>query len=324
MAMIEEKTIEVSVIIPVYNALKYLDKSFNSVICQSLRNIEIILVDDGSTDGSAERCDELSRIDSRVKVYHKKNGGASSARNIGLDISTGKYVCMLDSDDWLDFDCLNTCVEIAEKEELDFIDFGYRYINNYGVVRAQSKNVETPVLSLAEFAANKNTIFKGTWGAFYRREVIGEVRFNETLISNEDCLFHIEVASQCKRLKVIPNIFYNVYSHSNSVTTSSKYYRLQFEGWDVFNKKSSEYPLEKRWFDEHALIVANDSIRNNVASFKEIRNKYRESKVDVNNIHYGSQTNARLAKLNFYIYAIVYKMSQEVKILTKSVLRVGK
>ena len=322
--MKEENIVKVSVIMPVYNALKYIEKSVDSILCQSLKSLELILVDDGSTDGSGAWCDKLAQEENRVKVFHKQNGGASSARNVGLENATGEYVSMLDSDDWLDFDCLKTCVVIAEKEDIDFIDFGYRYINSHGYVRAQPRNVETPVLSISDYANNKHTIFKGTWGTFYRREAIGKIRFNETLISNEDCLFHIEVASQCRRLKEIPNVFYNVYSHDNSVTTSPKYYRLQFDAWDVFNEKSSKYPLEKRWFDEHALIVANDSIRNKVASLKEIRKRYKESEVDVDNIHYGNRVYARLAKLNFYVYAAAYIVVQNAKDIVRRFVNFGR
>lgn len=95
-------TEKISVIIPVYNVAEYLSKCIETVINQSYANLEIILVDDGSSDGSAELCDEYMQRDSRIKVIHKENGGSTSSRNAGLKIATGKYVGFVDSDDWIE------------------------------------------------------------------------------------------------------------------------------------------------------------------------------------------------------------------------------
>ena len=93
---------KISVIIPVYNVEKYLKRCLDSVINQTYKNLEIILVDDGSTDNSGKICDEYAKNDKRIIVIHKENGGVSVARNIGLDICTGDYVNFIDSDDWID------------------------------------------------------------------------------------------------------------------------------------------------------------------------------------------------------------------------------
>ena len=95
---------KISVIIPVYNVEKYLDKCIMSVINQSYKNLEIIIVDDGSTDNSRVLCDKYAKIDNRIKVFHKKNGGLSDARNFGLKHATGEFIAFLDSDDWVDKD----------------------------------------------------------------------------------------------------------------------------------------------------------------------------------------------------------------------------
>ena len=92
----------ISVIIPVYNVEKYIEKCIYSVINQTYKNIEIILVDDGSTDISGKICDDFEKKDYRIKVIHKKNGGLSDARNVGIDVSTGKYIVFIDSDDYVD------------------------------------------------------------------------------------------------------------------------------------------------------------------------------------------------------------------------------
>ena len=91
----------ISVIVPVYNVEDYLERCINSIINQTYTNLEIILVNDGSTDSSGIICDQYSQIDSRIRVIHKKNGGLSDARNVGLDVATGEFISFIDSDDWI-------------------------------------------------------------------------------------------------------------------------------------------------------------------------------------------------------------------------------
>ena len=106
----------ISVIVPVYNVEKYLDNCVQSILRQSYTNLEIILIDDGSTDKSSQLCDEYSQKDKRIKVIHKKNGGQSDARNVGITVATGKYIAFVDSDDYIDeqfLDCLLSTIDAA-------------------------------------------------------------------------------------------------------------------------------------------------------------------------------------------------------------------
>ena len=105
----------VSVIIPVYNVEQYLKRCIDSVIDQTYRNLEIILVDDGSNDGSGEICDNYAQNDSRIKVIHKSNGGLSDARNAGIDRSTGIYIMFVDSDDWINRECVELLIRSEER-----------------------------------------------------------------------------------------------------------------------------------------------------------------------------------------------------------------
>ncbi len=114
---------KISVIIPIYNVEKYLSRCVDSVLSQTLTDIEIILVDDGSPDGCGTICDEYKKKDGRIKVVHKKNGGLSSARNAGLDIAEGEYTFFLDSDDWLENDGLEKLYSKAAETDVDFVRF---------------------------------------------------------------------------------------------------------------------------------------------------------------------------------------------------------
>ena len=107
----------ISVIIPVYNTESYLDRCMQSILSQTHRNMEIILVDDGSTDGSAKKCDEYARMDPRIRVFHKENGGQSSARNLGLDACSGDYISFVDSDDWIEPNMLSALLDQLETHQ---------------------------------------------------------------------------------------------------------------------------------------------------------------------------------------------------------------
>lgn len=125
----------ISIIIPVYNVGKYLDLCANSVIKQTYSNLEIILIDDGSSDSSGILCDELAIKDRRIKVTHKKNGGLSFARNCGMEIATGEYIAFVDSDDWIAPDMYEYCMNlmnlysagVGHRDEIEKAYFDIKY-----------------------------------------------------------------------------------------------------------------------------------------------------------------------------------------------------
>ena len=117
----------VSVIVPVYNVAPYLEQCLDSIVNQSYRNLEIILVDDGSTDKSGAICDRYAEQDSRIQVVHKENGGQSSARNVALDMMTGEWVLFVDSDDWIELNTLELLLE-QKDERADLVEFGVNLV----------------------------------------------------------------------------------------------------------------------------------------------------------------------------------------------------
>ena len=123
---------KISVIMPVYNAEKFIRQSINSILTQTHRNIEIILVDDGSKDLSGKICDEYSKIDSRIKVIHKENGGSSSARNMALDVATGKYIMFIDADDFYENNSCELLYNEIEKTQADYVIGNYFHTNYKG------------------------------------------------------------------------------------------------------------------------------------------------------------------------------------------------
>lgn len=136
---------KVTIIVPIYNVEKYLKEAIESTINQTYKNLEIILVDDGSTDNSGKICDEYTKIDNRIKVIHKNNGGLSDARNAGLDNATGKYIMFLDSDDFLEIDAVeNMHKEIVDKDA-EYV------IGNYINATEEGEKWEKPVFDLEKY-----------------------------------------------------------------------------------------------------------------------------------------------------------------------------
>lgn len=125
---------KVSIVIPIYNAGKYLEQCISSVLSQTLDDIEIICVDDGSTDNSGEILDVYAQKDNRIKVIHKENGGSVSARNVGVDIARGKYIGFVDSDDWIEPEMYEQLYALAEIYNVDLVTSGYYLEGNYTTI----------------------------------------------------------------------------------------------------------------------------------------------------------------------------------------------
>ncbi len=129
-----QKNEKVSVVIPVYNAKDYIEKCVTSILNQTYKNIECILIDDGSTDGSDIVCDKLEELDSRIIVRHKKNGGTASARNMGIELSNGEYISFIDADDYIDSVTYERVLSEMEDKDVTFVAFGMREENLDGSV----------------------------------------------------------------------------------------------------------------------------------------------------------------------------------------------
>lgn len=237
----------ISVIIPVYNVEKYLERCVRSVIQQTLRALEIILVDDGSPDGCPAMCDEYARQDARVRVIHKKNGGLASARNAGLREATGEYIFFLDSDDWLDLDGLERLYRTACEYDVDFVR--YRAIRSYwpGLGEHAPAHVED-IREMRGGLYNREQIEKeiyprliatkqltmgpivGAWSSLYRTSFLRNHRlaFDEQVKFSEDMIFSAKVVLCAQRFYYIDDAC--VYHYFYNPASISKSFRA--ERWD--------------------------------------------------------------------------------------------
>ena len=126
----EEKL--VSIVLPIYNVEKYLNRCLESVVNQTYKNLEIILVDDGSTDGCTAICDDWAKRDERIMVIHKQNAGLGMARNTGIENATGDFICFYDSDDYIEIETIQKCVDVLEKNKAELVCYGLKNIDRCG------------------------------------------------------------------------------------------------------------------------------------------------------------------------------------------------
>lgn len=188
----------ISVIVPVYNAEKTLRRCVDSILSQEFRDFELLLIDDGSKDESPAICDEYAKKDRRVQVFHKENGGVSSARNLGLDSAKGKWVTFVDSDDYLK-ELYFTGVE-ERYEDILFSRYKTHYQGN--VIRDIAvKNKHSFNLLISDNI--NNSIIRGPFAKFFKKSIIGEQRFNIKIFIGEDVSFVFGYLAKCKTYHVL-------------------------------------------------------------------------------------------------------------------------
>ena len=213
------KSVFFSVIVPIYNNEKYLPRCIDSILSQTFYDFELILVDDGSTDNSGLICDEYAEKDKRIHVYHKSNGGVSSARNLGLDNAVGKYVVFIDSDDYLDSNYLESFVYC---ESVDIIIVGYVIEDENGEIVAEKRyNYDT--FTNNQFAdAFVSGLFNYVWGKAFRKSVITRsfAHFDERLNVSEDTVFVVDVLSKVQKICVLESQGYHYIKYSHETLTN--------------------------------------------------------------------------------------------------------
>ncbi len=240
----------VTVVIPIYNVEQYLDRCINSVVNQTYKNLEIILVDDGSPDNCPAMCDAWVQKDSRIKVVHKENGGLGYARNSGMEVATGKYIFFFDSDDSIELTLVEKCVNAAQEHNSELVIFGRNNVYDDGRVEPRAIKVSDLYF---EGEAVKTEILPylytyelgfgvSAWGKMYSLEMLrnNSLLFkSEREIISEDSYFTLELFSVLNNLSIVPECLYNYYKRDNSLSRAYKEGRQERN--DVFLNKCLEY-----------------------------------------------------------------------------------
>lgn len=202
----------VSIVVPVYNAENYLKKCVDSLINQTYKDIEIILVNDGSTDDSLKICNEYNNLDKRVRVIDKENGGASSARNAGIRVATGDYIMFADSDDYADENWVNEVVDAQEKNKDAFVFCDIcGVLSNKEVVKLHGKQIESGYYKLKDYYLfSINNVLNQPVNKIFVNRIIKEnsIYFDESLQIGEDLVFNLEYIKHCDEIYFIDKVLY--------------------------------------------------------------------------------------------------------------------
>ena len=250
---------KVSIIVPVYNVEEYLKECLDSIVNQSFKDIEIICVDDGSTDGSLAILKDYEEQDDRIIVISQENHGVGKARNVGLKKAVGDYILFVDSDDWIYPDAIELLYSNAFKNNSDMVNFKYTYYPNldrdgnaWGFDFRPNFDKVTDFTNLTfNYKQIKNHVlnsFLQLWIQLIKREFLesyDDFYFPEN-VAYEDVLFHVKLFLRAKRISYIPKVFYFYRDNHNSIMHQSKYV------FDIFKAIDSvkDFLIENDYYDE--------------------------------------------------------------------------
>jgi glycosyltransferase involved in cell wall biosynthesis len=249
---------QISIIIPVYNAERYLRQCIDSVIAQTFEDWEAILVNDGSKDGSLAMCQEYASKDDRIRVIDKPNGGVSSARNKGLEMTQGDWITFMDSDDWLDSDAFETYHDAAQRTGADIIKTGYRRVYDNGNDNNNNKKNDGYVWQEVTIANQSDALAKlqetgyyaFVWNMIVSASIAKALRFDETTPWLEDQFFGYECLLKAGKVTLLPKMVYNYRIHeSGSLSGVTNPFVIAYSA-----RKDMEYKL-KIFGNKHQEIV---------------------------------------------------------------------
>lgn len=247
-----------SIILPIYNVATFLDRCIQSILKQDMKDYEIILVDDGSTDESPMICDRYTQKYDFIRTIHKENGGLSSARNVGLDHALGQYIWWVDSDDWIESDSLRIIYNACRSSRPDIVKFNYYRLleekisvcSNLEPGLYSEKAVREVILDKALCSAGKFTL--SAWSHVYRREFLEDqkLRFvSERTIGSEDYLFNLCAFLQARSMVMLPQLLYVYVQRSQSLSQS--YQRKLPERYNVLYGNLKEYYRAAGYFEKY-------------------------------------------------------------------------
>lgn len=258
--------VELSCIIPVYNAERFLHRCLDSVVKQTFQNFEVVLVDDGSPDDSGTICDEYAQNDSRFHVIHKANGGAASARNIGLDYASGQYICFIDSDDWVEPDFFEQMYAMVATQSVDIAVCGF-----WGCKRQTSQVLTQKQGIISLFSIN------GIGGysplKICSRNLIEQTpkcRYNESFSYLEDTEFFYRLFKRCNSILWDNRPLYHYELNENSVTQTAGLNHHLLSAYQVY---------ENLIANESDTDIASE-IKRAYLNFRALRNMHQKAKFD--------------------------------------------
>ena len=308
----------ISVIVPIYNVEKYLSKCVYSLINQTYKNLEIILVDDGSPDKCPEICDDYAKRDERIKVVHKKNGGLSDARNAGMEVATGEYISFIDSDDYISLDFFETLLNTMTAENSDIVECSVvkfyedehfdEYSDDLSVTHYSTVDGLSALIS-------ENPFHQHVWNKLYKTEMVADVPYAVGKL-NEDEFWTYQIFGRAKKVTKINKTMYYYFQRNSSIMGVG--YNLR--RLDALEGKSNRqkyieknYPkltLQAKIDMYNSCMFAYQSIlkfmsgndkKKAVSIIKKYKKDCNLSFADIKTISGGAKKYFYFAKINFYL-----------------------
>lgn len=261
---------KITVIVPVYNVENYLGRCIQSIISQTYKNLEIILVDDGSTDNSGNICDEYAKKDSRIRVIHQKNRGASGAKNAGIEVATGNYIGFIDSDDWIDSDMFEILLHYANEHSADIVRCD-TYINyEDGIEKKNDKDLKVRVIDTVQ--AIKETVYTdinmSVCNKIFNSYIFKSEKFDEKICCTEDWEFNYRIL---KKYDSLVSVYVNLPKYHYFMRTGSITHKWNEEAminsFELFEKiysceknNSEIFPYVCKGYVSHNIPIIKDAI----------------------------------------------------------------
>lgn len=314
----------ISVIIPVYQAEKYLKRCVDSVLSQTFQNLEVILIDDGSKDNSGEICDQYAASDNRVKVLHKTNAGVAAARNSGLEMATGDYIAFVDSDDYIDSQMYQSMMSIAEEYQCDVVmcdcvkEFdNYQEIYTHNVregyySREQIEKEHFPHLLMMPNVEYPPTI--SNWLCLFKRKENANLRYEEGIRFSEDLLFGAQLLYQAKSFYYMKgSCFYHYWMNPQSATHTFK--RDKWNDYKKLHKRIKEIFSKSEIYDftNQTNLVLLFFVYNSVGEIINTNELDEKEKINLCNIILNS---CEVKKMFSELEIIKLPISHKLKLLT--------
>ena len=259
----ENEVKKISVIVPIYNVEKYLEKCINSITNQTYENLEIILVDDGSPDRCGEMCDEYSKRDKRIKVIHKENGGLSDARNAGIEAATGDYIAFVDSDDYIREDMYEKLYKALKNNNADMSICNFKYVSDDGSDQFDNDNlpIKDEILSgmfilNEQMKKTKCWYWVVAWNKLYKRELFSGIRYPVGKIHEDEFIIH-RLLLKCQNVACVSDMLYYYVQREGSIISSKYNYRRLDEVEALYNRM--EFYIDNRLSSKMLINIFNFS-----------------------------------------------------------------
>lgn len=273
----------ISVIIPVYNVEEYVEKCINSILDQTCNNLEIIIINDGSTDQSSNICHSLALTDSRIHVIDQENAGLSEARNAGLRIAKGAYIAFVDGDDYIDDRMYETLYNRLILDKSDLALCNIRYVDeNQRCLDEKRYNLKNEVLCEERFwhgyYGQFHIPYVVSWNKLYKREIFKDIAFDKGKIHEDEFILH-KIISQCERISIIKDCHYNYVQRAGSIMSTS-YNVRRLQAVEACERRLIYFAQGDKKYINPTMIrilgVLRDAKENLDFSVETNRNKYNE------------------------------------------------